>query len=72
MPSPDRTVKGYLMRLSGRNLPAALGLVVVGLAIAAAGIYVGDRDDAPGAALVGILLLVGALALAVRRIRRKA
>ena len=50
----------------------ALDLVVIGIAIAAAGIYVGDTDDAPGAALGGILLMIGAVALAVRIVRRKA
>ena len=44
----------------------ALGLVVIGLAIAAVGIYLGETDDAPGAALIGILLMFGAMALAVR------
>jgi hypothetical protein len=29
----------------------ALGLVATGVAIGAAGIYIGDTDDAPGAAL---------------------
>ena len=49
----------------------ALGLVVIGVAIAAAAIYVGDADDAPGASLVGILLMLGAFVLAVRTARRK-
>ena len=31
---------------------------------------IGDTDDAPGAALMGILLMIGALALAVRTARR--
>jgi hypothetical protein len=44
----------------------AIGLVCVGIFFAAAGIYVGDTDDAPGAALLGILLLLGTVALAVR------
>ena len=39
------------MQSSARNLVKALGLVAIGVAIAAAGIYVGDTDDAPGAAL---------------------
>ena len=37
-------------------LPAFL--VAVGLALAAGGFYVGQTDDAPGAALIGIALLV--------------
>jgi hypothetical protein len=59
------------MKSSVTNVVKALGFVAIGLAIAAAGIYVGDTDDAPGAALVGILLMIGAVALAVRTARRK-
>jgi hypothetical protein len=53
------------------KLVKALCFVAVGVAIAAAGIYVGEADDAPGAALIGIVLMIGALALAVRAARRK-
>jgi drug/metabolite transporter (DMT)-like permease len=55
-----------------KNLLMASGLVTVGIALAAAGIYIGETDDAPGAALIGILLMIGAAALAVRIVRRKA
>lgn len=60
------------MKSSVRNVVMALGLVAIGVASAAAGIYIGDTDDAPGAALMGILLMIGAAALAVRTARRKA
>ena len=59
------------MKYSIANLVSALGLVVIGVAIAAGGIYLGDTDDAPGASLMGILLMIGAVALAVRTARRK-
>ena len=59
------------MKPSAANLVKALGLVALGIAIAAAGIYVEDTDDAPGASLAGILLMIGALVLAVRTARRK-
>ena len=59
------------MTSSVTNFVLALGLVAIGVAIGAAGIYVGDTDDAPGAALMGILLMIGAVALAVRTARRK-
>lgn len=49
----------------------ALGLVAVGVAVCAAGIYIGDTDDAPGAALMGILLMIGAVALGVKIARCK-
>jgi len=54
-----------------RNLAMALGLAAIGVALAAGGIYLGDTDDAPGAALIGILLMIGAMALGVRTARRK-
>jgi hypothetical protein len=49
----------------------SLALIVIGIAIGVAGIYIGDTDDAPGAALIGILLMIGAVVLAVRIARRK-
>lgn len=60
------------MKSSGTKYVKALCLVVIGVAIAAAGIYLGETDDAPGAALIGILLMIGAVALGVRTARRKA
>ena len=60
------------MMTSTTNLASALGLVALGVAIAAAGIYLGETDDAPGASLAGILLMIGAVVLAVRAARRKA
>jgi len=53
------------------NLLKALGLVAIGIAICAGAIYLGETDDAPGASLAGIRLLLGALVLAVRIARRK-
>lgn len=54
------------MKLLSRNLAISLGLAALGVALAAAGLYVGATDDAPGAALPGILLVLGALVFAVR------
>jgi hypothetical protein len=59
------------MRSSYMKFVVALSLVAIGLAIAAGGIYIGDTDDAPGAALMGILAALGMLALAVRIALRK-
>jgi hypothetical protein len=53
-----------------KNLGKALGLVVIGIGLAAAGIYVGETDDAPGAAVLGILLAIGMLVLGVRTARK--
>ena len=59
------------MKLSVTNLIMALGLIAIGVAIGAAGIYIGDTDDAPGAALLGIVLMIAAVALGVRTAQRK-
>ena len=50
----------------------AVGIVAVGVTLAAGGIYVGDTDDAPGAALLGILLMIASVVLAVRIAKRAA
>lgn len=49
----------------------ALGLIAIGIAIGAAGIYVGETDDAPGAGLAGILLMLWAVWFGVRTALRK-
>ncbi len=54
-----------------KNLIMALGLGLLGVALAAAGIYVGDTDDAPGAALLGILLMLALGTLGVKSARQK-
>jgi hypothetical protein len=59
------------MKSAVTNVLLALGLIAFGVAIAAAGIYIGETDDAPGAALAGILLMIGAVTLGVRTVRRK-
>jgi hypothetical protein len=59
------------MKLSPKNLVMALGLIAIGVVICAAGIYIGDTDDAPGAAIIGILLMIGSVVLGVRIARRK-
>jgi uncharacterized membrane protein YdcZ (DUF606 family) len=48
-----------------------VGLVVLGVALAAAGIFIGEADDAPGASLAGILFMLGAFVLAVRKARSR-
>ena len=60
------------MKASVTTVLMALGLIAIGVGIAATGIYIGETDDAPGAALLGILLMVGAVALGVRTAQRKA
>jgi hypothetical protein len=59
------------MKASIRNLVIAIALIAIGLALGAAGIYVGETDDAPGAALIGLTLMIGAVVLGVRTARRR-
>ena len=59
------------MKPSVTNVVMGLGLVAIGVAIAVAGIYIGETDDAPGAALLGILLMIAALVLGVKIALRK-
>ena len=54
-----------------RKAVIAISLVTIGIAIGAVGIHVGDTDDAPGAALLGILLMLGAVTLGVRTALRR-
>jgi len=49
----------------------ALGIIAMGVAICIALIWLGEYDDAPGASLMGILLMIGAVVLGVRTARRK-
>jgi len=60
------------MKTTARNLIMAFGIAAIGIAIALAGIYIGEKDDAPGGSLMGIVLMIGAMVLAVRVARRKA
>jgi len=60
------------MKSSVTKVLIALGLIAIGIGIAAAGIYIGETDDAPGAALIGILLMIGAVTLGVKTAWRKA
>lgn len=59
------------MKNSVTKFAMALGLVAVGVALAAAGIYVGETDDAPGAALIGFLLMIVMVAFGVKTARRE-
>lgn len=48
-----------------------IGIAAVGIAVCAAGIYIGETDDAPGSALIGILLMIGAVTVSAKMVRRK-
>jgi hypothetical protein len=60
------TVVGVALELAVKkagSLSAAIGIAVLGVAAA----VLGEADDAPGLVLLGILLVAGACAIAVRR-----
>ena len=57
--------------LPTKNFCIALGLITLGLALGAAGVYVGETDDAPGAALMGFAFLAGLVALGLKTARRR-
>src|SRR5258708_14358826 len=53
------------------NNVKAAGLIALALAIGAMGIYVADADDAPGTAVIGLLLMIGAVVLGVKAARNR-
>ena len=64
-------MKDTLVTSAPKKLAIAIGLVVLGLALGAGGIYVGETDDAPGAALLGLALMVSLIVFGIRTARRK-
>ena len=59
------------MKTTVMNRLNALTLIGLGLAIAAMGVYVANADDAPGAAVMGMLLMVVGVVLGVRAARNR-
>src|SRR5687768_16741388 len=53
------------------NRVKAAALIALALAIGAMGIYVADADDAPGAAVIGLLVMIGAVVLGVKAARNR-
>jgi len=53
------------------NPVKAFALIALGLAIAAMGIYVAEADDAPGAAVIGFLLMLAAVLFGVMTARNR-
>ena len=53
------------------NRVKAFTLIALGLAVAAMGVYVANADDAPGAAVIGMLLMVAGIVLGVRAARNR-
>src|SRR5688572_11405834 len=59
------------MKTTVTNPVKAFTLIALGLAIAAMGIYVANADDAPGAAVIGMLLMVVGVVLGVKAARNR-
>ena len=59
------------MKTTVMNPVKAFTLIALGLAIAAMGIYVAEADDAPGAAVIGMLLMAVGVVLGVRAARNR-
>ncbi len=53
------------------NLLKAFALIALGLAIAVMGLYVAEADDAPGAAVMGFLVMLAAVLFGVRAARNR-
>jgi hypothetical protein len=60
------------MKASAIKIVSVAALATIGIAIGAAGVYVGQIDDAPGAGGIGLLIMIGMLIMAVKRARRDA
>jgi hypothetical protein len=66
-------VQGIAELVKGALVKHVVALVAAALVLAAVGVTAamhGEADDAPGLALIGILLIVGAVALGVKAGRR--
>jgi hypothetical protein len=59
------------MASTATNNVDAAAFIALALAIAAMGIYVAGGDDAPGAAVIGLLLMIGAVVLGVKAARNR-
>ncbi|MDD3653595.1 MAG: zf-HC2 domain-containing protein [Desulfotomaculaceae bacterium] len=69
-PTTDKEVD-FLKKVRRKAWGTAIFLFAVGVFIGIAGIYIGETDDAPGAALIGILLMLGLVVLGVRAAWRR-
>ena len=47
-----------------------MGVIALGAALCAGGLYVGHMDDAPGAGMIGFLLLAASVVAGVKIARR--
>jgi hypothetical protein len=66
---PSVTVAGMTSKVT--NNATAAALITLALAIGAMGIYVAEADDAPGGAVIGLLVMIGAVVLGVQAARNR-
>jgi hypothetical protein len=64
-------ILSVFLLLSMTSLLLPLSLIGLGLTLGVAGVYVGESDDAPGAALLGLVLMIGAVAYGLKRLRER-
>jgi len=69
-PTTDKEVD-FLKKVRRNTWCVAICFFVIGVLIGIAGIYIGETDDAPGAALIGILLMIGLVVFGVRAALRR-
>jgi hypothetical protein len=69
-PTTDLEVD-FLKKVRLKAWGTAIFLFAVGVFIGIAGIYIGEIDDAPGAALIGVLLMLVLVVLGVRAAWRR-
>lgn len=69
-PTTDKEVD-FLKKVRRKSWLIAICLFAIGVLIGIAGIYIGEIDDAPGAALIGFLLMIVLVVLGVRAARRR-
>ncbi len=48
----------------------SIGLLVIGFALCLGGFYVGETDDAPGAAFIGLVCLLICILLSIKLFRK--
>lgn len=61
----------YLKKVRHKAWAHAVCFFIVGVLIGIVGIYIGEIDDAPGAALMGIILMIGLAVIGLRFVWRR-
>ena len=70
MKTTDKEVD-FLKKVRSKALFIAVFLFILGVLLGIAGVYIGEMDDAPGAAIIGILLMTGLVVTGISFVWRK-